>query len=75
MLVEVVGVVGVTVVVERVLVFRGTTTTVTTNNNSNNFINLAQCPVLLNLLHNLYNFSPDVVVDWVVVELEEVVVD
>ena len=43
---EIVGMFGVTVVVERVVVFSGTTSDSTTNDNSNNFINLAQCPVL-----------------------------
>ena len=47
---EIVGMFGVAVVVESVVVFRGTTSDSTTNDNSNNFINLAQCPVLLHLL-------------------------
>ena len=54
---EIVGMFGVAVVVESVVVFRGTTSESTTNDNSNNFINLAQCPVLMHLFHNLQLFT------------------
>ena len=50
---EIVGMFGVAVVIESVVVFRGTTSESTTNDNSNNFINLVQCPVLMHLFHNL----------------------
>ena len=54
---EIVGMFGVAVVVESVVVFRGTTSESTTNDNSNNFINLVQCPVLMHLFHNLQLFT------------------
>ena len=54
---EIVGMFGVAVVVESVVVFRGTTSESTTNDNSNNFINLARCPVLMHLFHNLQLFT------------------
>ena len=54
---EIVGMFGVAVVIESVVVFRGTTSESTTNDNSNNFINLAQCPVLMHLFHNLQLFT------------------
>ena len=54
---EIVGMFGVAVVVESVVVFRGTTSDSTTNDNSNNFINLVQCPVLMHLFHNLQLFT------------------
>ena len=54
---EIVGMFGVAVVIESVVVFRGTTSESTTNDNSNNFINLVQCPVLMHLFHNLQLFT------------------
>ena len=54
---EIVGMFEVTVVVESVVVFSGTTSETTTNDNSNNFINLVQCPVLMHLFHNLQLFT------------------
>ena len=54
---EIVGMFGVAVVVESVVVCRGTTSETTTNNNSKNFINLARCTVLMHLFHNLQLFT------------------